>query len=52
MYKVLYNLIFFPTAILFNHDFLPQNFRPLSFPPLDILPKSLKIVGKMILLPI
>ena len=28
VYKVPYNLIFFPTPIFFKADFLPQNFRP------------------------
>ena len=41
MYKVSYNLIFFPII-----------YDPLPFPPLDILPNSPDIIRKMMLLPL
>ena len=49
MYKVPYNLIFFPTPIFLN---LPRHVRPLLLFPLDILPKCLNIIGHIILLPL
>ena len=52
VYKVPYNLIFFLTPIFYILVFLPE--ISVSFPllPLDILPNSLNIIGKIILLPI
>ena len=47
LYKVSYNLIFFPNPIFNNIEFLPRNF---PFSPLDIHPNSLNIKGEMILL--
>ena len=47
-----YILIFFPHSIFENLYFLIQNFRLLPISPLDILPNSLNIVGKMIMLPL
>ena len=51
VHTVPYNLIFFPTPILLNLDFLPPKSPFASF-PLDILPNSLNIIEKMILLPL
>ena len=52
VYKVPYNLKFFLNPNFFNLYFLYQNFRHLLFSPHDILPNSLNIIGKMILLPL
>ena len=41
---------FLPTFILLNLQFLPQNFRLLPVFPLDILPNSLNIIGKRIVI--
>ena len=38
-----------PHCVL-NLDFLPRNVRLFTFSPLDILPKSFNIIGKMMLL--
>ena len=47
VYKVPDKLIFFPNPIILNLDLLPQTLRPFS--PLDILPSSLNILWKIIL---
>ena len=52
MYKVPYNLRFFPTPIILSFDFLPQNFSHLPSSSLDNLPHSLYIIEQMILLPL
>ena len=52
LYKVPYNLRFFPTPMFFGiFIFLPEIFVPFPLSPLDILPNSLNIIWKMILLP-
>ena len=51
VYKVPYNLIFLPTPISFLIlIFFPEISVPFPFSPLDILPNSFNILGKMILL--
>ena len=50
MYKFPYNLIFFPTPIFFISS--PKCPSPPFFSALDILPNSLNIMEKIILLPL
>ena len=52
VYKVPYNLIFFPTLFFKIFDFLPQISVPFPSSPPDNFPYSLKITELMILLPL
>ena len=54
LYKVQYNLIVYPPPNCFLKIliFFPKTYLPFPSSPLDILPRSLNIIGKMILLPL